>query len=154
MKSILLLPPLLLVLLMPVVVIAHGQENHNLEFNPDDEHEREHMLEHLKAQIGDKDTKDMTADELQFYYFKQHDYDSNNQLDGIELIQAMTHYERMDIEDRGGNDENYPRFSEQQFLDMVHGILKSQDKNDDGYVDYFEFSKAQEERNAKNENQT
>ena len=30
----------------------------------------------------------------------------------------MTHYERMDIEDRGGNDENYPRFSEQQFLDM------------------------------------
>ena len=27
------------------------------------------MLEHLKAQIGDKDTKDMTADELQFYYF-------------------------------------------------------------------------------------
>ena len=49
---------------------------------------------------------------------RQHDYDSNNQLDGIELIQAMTHYERMDIEDRGGNDENYPRFSEQQFLDM------------------------------------
>ena len=40
-----------------------------LKFNPDDEHEREHMLEHLKAQIGDKDTKDMTADELQFYYF-------------------------------------------------------------------------------------
>ena len=96
------------------------------------------MLEHLKAQIGDKDTKDMTADELQFYYFnygskssffcdfynffdpvsRQHDYDNNNQLDGIELIQAMTHYERMDIEDRGGNDENYPRFSEQQFLDM------------------------------------
>ena len=36
----------------------------------------------------------------------------------------------------------------------VNGILKSQDKNNDGYVDYFEFSKAQEERNAKNENQT
>ena len=30
----------------------------------------------------------------------------------------MTHYERMDIEDRGGNDENYPRFSEDQFFDM------------------------------------
>ena len=36
----------------------------------------------------------------------------------------------------------------------VNGILKSQDKNNDGYVDYFEFSKAQEERNAKTENQT
>ena len=66
--------------------------------------------------------------------FRQHDYDGNNQLDGIELIQgktssnqlkiltsltsAMTHYERMDIEDRGGSDANYPRFSEDQFFDM------------------------------------
>ena len=32
----------------------------------------------------------MTADELQFYYFKQHDYDNNNKLDGIELIQGET----------------------------------------------------------------
>ena len=55
---------------------------------------------------------------------RQHDYDSNNQLDGIELIQAMTHYERMDIEDRGGNDENYPRFSEQQFMDMGLELFK------------------------------
>ena len=46
---------------------------------------------------------------------RQHDYDSNNQLDGIELIQAMTHYKRMDIEDRGGNDENYPRFRSSNF---------------------------------------
>ena len=30
----------------------------------------------------------------------------------------MTHYERMDIEDRGGSDANYPRFSEDQFFDM------------------------------------
>ena len=44
---------------------------YNLQFNPDDEDEREHMLEHLKSQIGDKDTKDMTKDELQFYYFNQ-----------------------------------------------------------------------------------
>ena len=59
-------------------------------------------------------------------------------MDGIELIQgkisiwlpkkmiiwtsAMTHYERMDIEDRGGSDANYPRFSEDQFFDM--GMLE------------------------------
>ena len=46
------------------------------------------MLEHLRNQIGDKDTSDMTPEELQFYYFKQHDYDNNNMLDGIELIQG------------------------------------------------------------------
>ena len=47
------------------------------------------MLEHLKQMVGDKDTKEMTPEELQFYYFKQHDYDNNNQLDGIELIQGV-----------------------------------------------------------------
>ena len=29
---------------------------------------------------------------------------------------------------------------------LVNGILKSQDKNDDGYVDYFEFSASQAKR--------
>ena len=47
------------------------------------------MIEHLKTMIGDKDTSQMTPEELQFYYFKQHDYDNNNQLDGIELIQGI-----------------------------------------------------------------
>ena len=37
------------------------------------------MLEHLKAQIGDKDTKDMTADELQFYYFNYGSKNSDSQ---------------------------------------------------------------------------
>merc|ERR1712141_687568 len=92
---------------------------------------------------------DCLTEKNEFYFFKQHDYDGNNQLDGIELIQAMTHYERMDIEDRGGDPTGYVRFSEEQFLDMVNGILKSQDKNEDGYVDYFEFSKSQAERAAK-----
>ena len=34
----------------------------------------------------------MTDEELQFHYFKLHDYDNNNMLDGTELISAMTHY--------------------------------------------------------------
>ena len=61
----------------------------HLEFNPEDQEEKEHMLEHLRDTIGDKDTSEMTPEELQFYYFKQHDYDNNNMLDGIELIQGI-----------------------------------------------------------------
>ena len=34
----------------------------------------------------------MTDEELQFHYFKLHDYDNNNMLDGTELISAMTHF--------------------------------------------------------------
>ena len=35
---------------------------------------------------------------------------------------AMTHYERMDLEDRGGDDKEYPRFTEEQFFEMAMGI--------------------------------
>ena len=31
---------------------------------------------------------------------------------------------------------------------MVDGILQNQDKNKDGYVDYFEFQAAQNDRTA------
>ena len=34
----------------------------------------------------------MSDEDLQFHYFKLHDYDHNNKLDGIELMNAMTHY--------------------------------------------------------------
>jgi len=33
----------------------------------------------------------MTEQELQFHYFKLHDYDNNNLLDGLEIIKALTH---------------------------------------------------------------
>lgn len=36
----------------------------------------------------------MTEDEIQFHYFKIHDYDGNNLLDGIELISALTDYHK------------------------------------------------------------
>lgn len=33
----------------------------------------------------------MTAEQLQFHYFKMHDYDNDNRLDGVELVKAITH---------------------------------------------------------------
>ncbi len=29
---------------------------------------------------------------MEFHYFKLHDYDNNNKLDGLELAAAMTHF--------------------------------------------------------------
>lgn len=48
-----------------------------------------HIKEHLEGVI---DNVEMTKEEEQFHYFKLHDYDSNNMLDGIELIAALTDY--------------------------------------------------------------
>lgn len=52
-----------------------------------------HILEHLNGVI-DKPEVEMSDEELQFHYFKLHDYDQNTKLDGIEIIDAMTHYHK------------------------------------------------------------
>lgn len=47
------------------------------------------MQEHLSANI---DTSKMNEQELQFHYFKMHDADNNNKLDGCELIKSLIHW--------------------------------------------------------------
>ena len=47
-------------------------------------------MEHLDGMIN-KPEKDMSNQELQLHYFKMHDYDGNNLLDGLELATAITH---------------------------------------------------------------
>lgn len=42
---------------------------------------------------GDKqDLSKMTEEELQFHYFKLHDNDDNNRLDGLELVKSLIHW--------------------------------------------------------------
>jgi len=48
-------------------------------------------MEDLEGQIK-KPTDEMTPEEMQFHYFKVHDYNNDNKLDGIELISALTHH--------------------------------------------------------------
>lgn len=54
-----------------------------------DEH-LEHEREHLSEDLG-KIVTDMTEEEKNFYYFKVHDTDNNDLLDGLEMLQAATH---------------------------------------------------------------
>jgi hypothetical protein len=50
-------------------------------------------MEHLDGVVNrNQDTDRMSEDEVQFHYFKLHDYDNNNMLDGLELCAALTHY--------------------------------------------------------------
>ena len=50
-----------------------------------------HVLEELEHQINTKKKEEMTDQELQFHYFKLHDFDNNNLLDGLEIVKALTH---------------------------------------------------------------
>uniref|UniRef100_A0A4W6EN83 Multiple coagulation factor deficiency 2, ER cargo receptor complex subunit n=1 Tax=Lates calcarifer TaxID=8187 RepID=A0A4W6EN83_LATCA len=90
-------------------------------------------MEHLEGVI-DKPEKDMTPQELQLHYFKMHDYDGNNLLDGLELATAITHVHR----------ENSQPMKEEDLITLIDDVLRDDDKNNDGYIDYAEFAKSLE----------
>jgi len=113
------------------------------------DHEKEHMKEH-QAHI---DTSNMSEQELQFHYFKMHDSDGNNKLDGLELVKSLIHWH-----DEANHDPKSGRappeakiFKDEELQNMIDPILDSDDKNKDGFIDYPEFIAAQQAASAANE---
>ncbi|GAU97829.1 hypothetical protein RvY_09059 [Ramazzottius varieornatus] len=100
--------------------------------------DKAHMQEHLDG-MTDKRPEDMNEQELQFHYFKLHDTDTNNKLDGLELIHAITHYHGGEVPSIEGT-----RVLTDHELSMtVDAILLDDDKNNDGFIDYTEFATSQ-----------
>ncbi|XP_012682753.1 multiple coagulation factor deficiency protein 2 [Clupea harengus] len=99
--------------------------------------DKDHIMEHLEGVI-DKPESDMSPQELQLHYFKMHDYDGNNLLDGLELATAITHVHK---EERG---ENTQPMKEEDLISLIDDVLRDDDKNNDGYIDYAEFAKSLE----------
>lgn len=73
-------------------VQGYQQPNQNLLHDSNRIHDREHIKEHLHGVLGEPDLSKMTEEELQFHYFKMHDNDNNNKLDGSELIKSLIHW--------------------------------------------------------------
>ncbi|CAG5083280.1 Similar to MCFD2: Multiple coagulation factor deficiency protein 2 homolog (Pongo abelii) [Cotesia congregata] len=99
-------------------------------------HEKEHIAEHLDVPM---DTSKMTEQELQFHYFKMHDADNNNKLDGCELIKSLIHWHGKIFQDK-------------ELIDLIDPILNMDDTNKDGYIDYPEFVQAQQKSAPSREN--
>lgn len=89
---------------------------------------------------------DLESDEsTRFHYFKLHDYDNNNKLDGLELYAAIAHYaEHHAEEEEAESEKQLPSMEHEQISKLVDVVLEQDDMNDDGFVDYFEFVQAQE----------
>ncbi|EGW04885.1 multiple coagulation factor deficiency protein 2 [Cricetulus griseus] len=98
-------------------------------------HDQEHIMEHLEGVI-DKPETEMSPQELQLHYFKMHDYDGNDLLDGLELSTAITHVHKEEGSDQA------PVMSEDELINIIDGVLRDDDKNNDGYIDYAEFAKS------------
>ncbi|XP_017783654.1 PREDICTED: multiple coagulation factor deficiency protein 2-like isoform X2 [Nicrophorus vespilloides] len=93
--------------------------------------EKEHIAEHMEVPI---DTSKMTDQELQFHYFKMHDADNNNKLDGCELIKSLIHW-------HGPGDGPQPSMSDGEFAEIIDPLLGKLDENNDGYVEYSEYKR-------------
>ncbi|XP_045541297.1 multiple coagulation factor deficiency protein 2 homolog isoform X3 [Papilio machaon] len=94
--------------------------------------ERDHIKEHMDVPI---DTSKMSEQELQFHYFKMHDADNNDKLDGCELIKSLIHWH----DDHGKMVESEVKYEDKDLEEIVNGALKQADHNNDGYIDYFEY---------------
>ncbi len=81
---------------------------------------------------------------MEFHYFKLHDYDNNNKLDGHELGVAMTHFQEDHNEEgeEGDSPASSYSMSDDELSNLIELILQEDDLNDDGYVDYYEFVQA------------
>merc|ERR1712071_621737 len=105
--------------------------------------ERDHIAEHVGVPV---DTSKMSEQELQFHYFKMHDADNNNKLDGCELVKSLIHWHDESNHDRkGGAPIPDPKiFTDEELRAMIDPILEQDDKNKDGFIDSPEFIQAQD----------
>lgn len=77
--------------------------------------------------------------DAQTQFFVMHDYDKNTKLDGLELLKSMTHNHHGD-DSAGHHDEEHDKEdSTDTLVEFVDMILKDQDYNNDGYIDYPEY---------------
>ncbi|XP_015712943.1 multiple coagulation factor deficiency protein 2 [Coturnix japonica] len=110
---------------------THGRLDKNMV------QDKDHIMEHLEGVI-EKPESEMSPQELQLHYFKMHDYDGNNLLDGLELATAISHVHK----EEGG--ENTQAMKEEELISLIDDVLRDDDKNNDGYIDYAEFAKSLE----------
>nr|XP_050026469.1 multiple coagulation factor deficiency protein 2 homolog isoform X1 [Dermacentor andersoni] len=93
-------------------------------------------LEHIKEDVAKiiqlQSTGELSTEEMYFYYFRMHDFDDNNLLDGHELKAAMLHT----IAHRPGAEEH--SVPEESIAGYVDAALKS-DANQDGFISYPEI---------------
>lgn len=117
-------------------------------------HDTEHIREDLGEWVSKVDTHKMTPEELEFHYFKLHDFDNNTKLDGLEILQAIhhtVHYNeeqaeggayhdhQQQIETQTEKSENSDQDDFDYFVELIDQVLEQDDLDKDGYLSYIEY---------------
>ncbi|ELU08646.1 hypothetical protein CAPTEDRAFT_188500 [Capitella teleta] len=148
----------IIVLLATVVMDVQASTDHNMKMSQSEELESLRnkfdlkdtlpLKEHL-AETVDMDVDVMSDQELSFLYFRSHDLDQNNRMDGLEILKAMEHTsthrigpEKLVKSFNLDTEEGQRRWQTiyDGFVDRIDMVLQEADKNDDGYLSYPEFS--------------
>lgn len=88
----------------------------------------------------------MTPEEQNFYYFKLHDTNNDNNLDGLEIVAAFDHVHQEENTNNNTSTEHPPtvpdRLADEELIRLVDDILKEEDTDHNGYISYEEFKRA------------
>ncbi|XP_035223836.1 multiple coagulation factor deficiency protein 2 homolog [Stegodyphus dumicola] len=110
---------------------------------------RNHLQKDFVSVVNTSVIEEIAEEELIFLYFKMHDYDKNNKLDGCELVKSFLHWHEEDDDDTAyEDDETYVLkqehiYSDNELADLIDLRLENDDKNNDGFLDYEEFTSSQ-----------
>jgi len=120
-----------------------------------------HLEEELETMYTKEDVENMTEEEKDYHYFRIHDYDNNNKLDGQEILKAVHHIVEEEVveEEESENstkddditgwihekeaEERKKKSRDSQLkllVEMIDNVLEEDDKDKDGMLTYEEFA--------------
>lgn len=114
----------------PPQAVPENHQGHGTNAFHDHATDREHIMKDMEGVVN-KPESEMSQEELQFHYFKLHDANNDNLLDGWELMFALNHEDHKLAEKKS--------LSDQEISEMLDPIFKDDDRNQDGYISYAEF---------------
>ena len=129
--------------LLLVLYFSAAIASESILHNQDHVHNKEHLKEHMKETFHTEESDTLKLEDneaVEFHYFKLHDHDNNNKLDGLELAAALTHYHE---EDASNKNTQSVQLDDGELSMVLDQILKDDDLNGDGYIDYYEFTQSQ-----------
>ncbi|XP_002730789.1 multiple coagulation factor deficiency protein 2 homolog [Saccoglossus kowalevskii] len=136
---------IVVVAIVMCVLVAEGHSTgtgrmdaNNKFHDPSVVRDKEHVKEHLKDVAGEMDESKMSDEELEFHYFKMHDFDNNTKLDGLEMLAALSHMMEHDLED-DGDLANEVKTRMGYYTEIIDKVLEEDDFNNDGYLTYLEY---------------
>ncbi|ENN80165.1 hypothetical protein YQE_03406, partial [Dendroctonus ponderosae] len=119
-----------------------------------------HLKEYMEEEAPNINVDNLTTAEQELYYFLLHDKDKNSKLDGFELLEALRHTLHGDNNYQAflyyTDEEPYTSLDDKvfnRFTELVDRVLREDDTNHDGYLDYAEYAEARTKAKPKQPDQ-